>query len=292
MDRGLMSLAYGTHPRWYISNTDPAANPSNRVRDGKGWVKTTSDNIPWGGILGIFLRDNGAWQPFPFAMTGASSALAVLGLDGRDGDDGWPGPKGDKGDAGTAGTIGRDGLTIVGRDGDDGEQGWPGRDGRDGVDGRDGIVGSIGVPGRDGEDGDRWPLLPSTTIPSILDGGFVATNQSTTSTSYADLATVGPSCTVVVPASGKLLVNISACLYNATGNGNSGFISFVVSGANTIAAGTYLAQDSAELGGYVANVGFEVLLTGLTPGSTTIKMQYRCDGATWNFFNRCLTVQA
>lgn len=164
-----MPLLYGTHPRWYIGNTDPASDPTNRVRDGKGWVKTTNDNIPWGGILGIFLRDNGAWEPFPFGAVGAGSALVVPGLDGRDGEDGWPGPPGRQGDAGVPGAdgvAGRDGVAVVGRDGEDGDQGWPGQS----------IVGPCGpagltVLGRDGDDGEMgWPGRDGATGPAGATG--------------------------------------------------------------------------------------------------------------------------
>lgn len=147
-----MSLLYGTHSRWYIGNTDPASDPINSVRDGKGWIKTTSDNPPWGGIIAVSLRDNGAWEPFPFgSLLAGALGQTIPGRDGEDGEQGFPGRPGRDG---ADGVVGRDGVTVIGQDGDDGERGYPGRAGRDGLDGRD------GRPGFDGQDGDdySWPV--------------------------------------------------------------------------------------------------------------------------------------
>lgn len=103
----------------------------------------------------------------------------------------------------------------------------------------------------------------------------VATSQTTTSTTYADLSTAGPSVTVTVGANGLLLVTISSNVLNNT-NAAFSFMSVVLSGANTVAAADINAfkwqQPSANL---ELRNSFTFLMTGLTPGSTTLKAQYR-----------------
>lgn len=104
---------------------------------------------------------------------------------------------------------------------------------------------------------------------------IVATSQTTTSTTFADLATAGPSVTVTVGSNGLLLIGISANVLNNT-NAAFSFMSFVLSGANTLASADInsfkMQQPSANL---EDRKGITVLLTGLTPGSTTVKAQYR-----------------
>lgn len=118
----------------------------------------------------------------------------------------------------------------------------------------------------------------------------VATSQTTTSTSYTDLTTAGPSVTVTIGSSGLALVTLSADMYNGT-SGAYAFTSFVVSGGNTVAASD---ANGISVGGSTANpeilIGRTVLLTGLTAGSTTFKLQYRVSGGTGTFINRNIAV--
>lgn len=113
-------------------------------------------------------------------------------------------------------------------------------------------------------------------------GAYVATNESTTSTSYTALATAGPAVTVVVGASGMLEVQVAATLTNSTSAAQ--YMSFALSGANTVAAddaySTSISSDS------VATSSRTTLLTGLTPGSTTVTAQYRVAGGTGSFIRR------
>jgi len=118
----------------------------------------------------------------------------------------------------------------------------------------------------------------------------VATSQGTTSTSYADLTTPGPSVTVTVGASGKVMLHVSARMQNSLARDFAG-VGVVVSGANTIAAFTVMIveQDFTNL---FMECGTTKLLTGLTPGSTTFKMQYIAEsaGGTATFTTRELIV--
>ena len=120
----------------------------------------------------------------------------------------------------------------------------------------------------------------------------IQTNESTTNTTnFVDLTTVGPSVTVTCGV--KALVLFRADTVANLQSGVAG-ISYDLSGANTSAAafgngksaqleGTFAAADKSTITGLD-------MLTGLTPGSNTFKMQYRAftSGANWE--NRCITV--
>jgi hypothetical protein len=76
------------------------------------------------------------------------------------------------------------------------------------------------------------------------DGETILTLQSTTSTSFGDLTTVGPTVPVTVGPSGRVLVAIGAEInYNTAADGTGGgVVTFEASGPTPIAAGTYVAQ--------------------------------------------------
>jgi hypothetical protein len=121
----------------------------------------------------------------------------------------------------------------------------------------------------------------------------VATQEGTTSSSYTDLTTTTDTVTVIVGASGKALVFLSAQLQN------SGFIcyawmGFAISGASTVAANDARAimyQNVYNGGSPQAQYGAPYLLSGLTPGSTTFKLKYKAaSGGTASFNNRAIAV--
>lgn len=123
------------------------------------------------------------------------------------------------------------------------------------------------------------------------DGANVNTQEGTTSSSYTDLATVGPSVTLVTGSSA--FIDISSQVFNNS-TGNNGYISVAVSGATTLAAsdsnGVTVSQYTG--GGFSICMCRRFKLTGLTPGSNTFTMKYRCNGSTWNFSNRSLLVKS
>lgn len=127
-------------------------------------------------------------------------------------------------------------------------------------------------------------------VPWKNDGAQVATSETTSSTSYADLATSGPSVTVTLAGS-KVTIGMSSQMSRA-GTGNSGFISVDVSGANTIAASDANgATVSSYAGNFALNPHRVLTLTGLAAGSTTFKMRYRCDGGgPWTYSNRSIII--
>jgi hypothetical protein len=114
----------------------------------------------------------------------------------------------------------------------------------------------------------------------------VSTQETTTSTTFADIATPGPAVTVTTgPAA---LVAIHGTMDN-TGGGSSR-MSYEVSGASAIAA-----ADNRGVGVYgVAGAGLTasgvVLHTDLTPGSNTFTAKYRVSSGTGTFLSRRIVV--
>lgn len=116
----------------------------------------------------------------------------------------------------------------------------------------------------------------------------IATKESTTSSTYTDLSTFGPSATIIVPATGRAIAHFSAEVGWADGTTDSadgGFMSIALSGANTVAAvDDFRAGAFNQFGGTNFNdgeyeVGRSYAFTGLTPGSTTFTMKYRSAGS-------------
>jgi hypothetical protein len=119
------------------------------------------------------------------------------------------------------------------------------------------------------------------------DSAAVATNQSTSSTSYTDLATAGPAVTVTTGT--KALVIVSATM--EPNQNNEGYMSYAVSGATTVAA-----ADSAALLFYrntadtVTSGMSKATSVTLTAGSNTFTSKYRVSGGTVYFRTRSIFV--
>lgn len=116
----------------------------------------------------------------------------------------------------------------------------------------------------------------------------VATQQSSASTSYTDLSTVGPAVTLVTGA--NAIVAVGSNIENANLSVNT-YMSYAVSGASTVAAND---QWSVAWGPNVASgywsMSFVSFQTGLTPGSNTFTAKYRCSGGTGFWAQRYLVV--
>lgn len=137
----------------------------------------------------------------------------------------------------------------------------------------------------------QFAFLDSGT-PSVITTNTIATSQGTNSAAYVDLATVGPSVTITVPQSGRVVVDISADMATTAITNQTGFMGIALSGANTIAAadtrcarGTWAGN--AGLGGTLSN---RFLFEGLTPGTTTFKAMFKSSSGTVNFANRNIIV--
>lgn len=130
-------------------------------------------------------------------------------------------------------------------------------------------------------------------IAPLIQAAYVATSQTTTSTTYTDLATTTDQVTVIVASSGIVRVTISAYVENNT-SGIGSYVGFALSGANTVAAGTNNQQIEQwpNVGGTGLGFGNSFVLTGLTPGSTTFKMKYKVFSAsTGTFSSRRISVE-
>lgn len=132
-------------------------------------------------------------------------------------------------------------------------------------------------------DGSSWlPVGPT------FSSSTVATSQTTTSTSYTDLATSGP--TVTLTTGTKAYVILTCYQFNNTANSVS-FMSFAVSGATTTAAAdaTCLSFRGNIAGGQDLQTSaiYEVTLTA---GSNTFTSKYKVSGNTGTFASRGITV--
>lgn len=120
----------------------------------------------------------------------------------------------------------------------------------------------------------------------------VTTTQTTTSTSYTDLATSGPAATVTIGSNGLAWVHLSATITNNTTNGFS-YMGFAVSGASTVAAADAFAlEEQFGSANVLLKVGISFLVTGLTAGSNTFTAKYKSGNGshTANFRARKITV--
>lgn len=129
----------------------------------------------------------------------------------------------------------------------------------------------------------------AVNVIKAADSATVATSQTTTSTSYTDLATAGPSVTLTTGTSAIVWIHCSTL--NNSGVQNN--IAVAVSGATTVAAadGNSIKFTGAT-GTLQAAQAFAIKLTGLTAGSNTFTLKYKVSAGTGTFENRTITVQA
>lgn len=120
---------------------------------------------------------------------------------------------------------------------------------------------------------------------------IVATSQTTTSTSFTDLATAGPAVTVTVGGAGKALVGLSASVAN-TVSGADSVMGFAISGATTQAAQNdrTLAYPAESASGNTFQATFIMMQDGLSAGSTTFTAKYRVTGGTGSWVDRRILV--
>jgi hypothetical protein len=116
----------------------------------------------------------------------------------------------------------------------------------------------------------------------------IATAQNTSSGSFVDLSTAGPSVTLTVGASGKVKLTMACNVFNTSATEN--YVGIVISGASTVAVATYMNLPTAASGNHMSSR--TVLLTGLSTGSTTFKMQYAVAAGTGTFSLRELLAEA
>lgn len=119
---------------------------------------------------------------------------------------------------------------------------------------------------------------------------YIEAREITSSTSFVDLATVGPSVTVTTGI--RALAIWSVSLDNDTGNATS-HAAIAVSGATTIAAGDrYATIIRTYVGSREKRFGMAEMVTNLTPGSNTFRIRYKVGAGVGRFAKRHLAVWA
>ena len=130
-------------------------------------------------------------------------------------------------------------------------------------------------------------VTPASAAPTS-GSNFISTSQATTSTSYTDLATVGP--TVTLTTGTKVLVILSTLMPADSQNGQNR-MSFAISGATTLAA----SDNNALIPSYNSTredpqCSLARFYT-VTAGSNTFTAKYASsNGNSFRFLNRELTV--
>jgi hypothetical protein len=117
----------------------------------------------------------------------------------------------------------------------------------------------------------------------------VNTSESTTSTSFTDLTTTGP--TVTTNTGNQVIVFFAAEVTNNTAS-QAGRVAVDVSGSTTIAPdGNKVLRLESSGTAEFQRASVIHLITGLTPGSNTFKLMYATVGASTASFNqRSITV--
>lgn len=131
----------------------------------------------------------------------------------------------------------------------------------------------------------EFPLPPSgSTITAAT--ASVGSAESTSSTTFTNLATSGPAVTVTVGPSGILLVGLDVRIDDNTIAGWAA-MGFELSGGNTSAANDGDAIEVlANRASSPLHFGATYMRTGLSAASTTITAKYRVrDGATVGTFD-------
>ena len=117
------------------------------------------------------------------------------------------------------------------------------------------------------------------------DGVVVDTNETTSSASYADLATTGPAVTVTTGA--NAIVMCGGQLKSSAPATATAYMGFAISGSTTLAASdTYAARTDY---GWVSCQAI-VQMGSLTAGSNTFTAKYKSSTGTANFQHRWITV--
>lgn len=131
----------------------------------------------------------------------------------------------------------------------------------------------------------------NSIVERVVGANEVDTSETTTSTSFTDLATAGPAVTVTTGT--KALVIITANLTNNTASAYS-IVGLSISGASSVSASDANAlsfRQSATGGGpQDPQVTWSKIYTGLTAGSNTFTTKYRVTAGTGTFQRRRLSV--
>lgn len=121
------------------------------------------------------------------------------------------------------------------------------------------------------------------------DSDSVLTSETTTSTSYTDLTTPGPSLTISTGP--KAFVAMSALVSNSTG-GAQAFMAVEVSGASSFSASDNFSirYESSNANDLVQCSYASMYSDSLTSGSNVFTCKYKVSSGTGTFINRRLVV--
>jgi hypothetical protein len=116
----------------------------------------------------------------------------------------------------------------------------------------------------------------------------VNTAETTTSTTFVDLATDGPSVTTTIGSSGRAII-IGGAFTHVSDTNQSAYLGLQVDGGATLER-ALLENNFGGSGG--ASIAFGRIETGLSAGSHTFKLRYRqsLGGATAEYAARFLLV--
>lgn len=123
----------------------------------------------------------------------------------------------------------------------------------------------------------------TTTVSAHIGQTSALQPESTASTTYVDLATVGPAVPVEVGSTGLVLITLSAHMENDTVNGTC-YMALTAAGANTLAAydeQAFAFTSPAAGGGIRSGITFPI--GGLNSSLTTFGSQFRVDSGTGTF---------
>jgi hypothetical protein len=126
-------------------------------------------------------------------------------------------------------------------------------------------------------------VLP--TLGNEILSATIATQQGTSSGTYTDLATVGP--TVTMTTGTTVLIIISATM-ESTANAIAAEMSFAVSGATTLAA--LDVNRIKNQNQYQTSVSRAFILTGLTAGANVFTAKYKTSSGTAYFSERSIVL--
>ncbi len=130
------------------------------------------------------------------------------------------------------------------------------------------------------------PFLLCLDLVTAAAAATVETAQASSSATFADLATAGPSVTATVPGDGVAAIMVGDS-ENRVQTGTSA-LGVVISGANTRAADSIAAQSTSGAQNIALQGG--LVLSRLSSGSTTFKLQYQSDGGSNTRYARWLAV--
>lgn len=136
----------------------------------------------------------------------------------------------------------------------------------------------------------RWFISQgvSNVAERAIEAALVSTSETTTSTSFVNLATAGP--TVELLTGTRAIVILTSRLQNST-SGQRAIVAFEVTGASSRSpAENESIMFEAAATNAAARASVFALITNLTAGTNTFQMKYRVTANTGTFEDRRLCV--